>query len=208
MSDRAPDDAAWTGADPGSGEAQGAAEGDGPVKRATGRGLPEWFTLLDERGARDLPHKDIARLLNAEYGVPGWWSQNVTVEYERHIGRRETGQGQDGRYEGTATRTLPGSMDEVLDRWTERLPEDPAAITFDGIELAGEPSVSRTEKWRYWRAPLADGSRVTVTIGEKPGGAAGAGGPASTLAVTSSKLTTRDEAARWKTFWRAYLAEF
>jgi hypothetical protein len=67
--------------------------------------------------------------------------------------------------------------------------------------------VSRTEKWRYWRAALADGTRVTVTISDKPGSAAKAGGPASTLAVTSSKLASREDAARWKSFWRAYLNE-
>ena len=54
---------------------------------------------------------------------------------------------------------------------------------------------------------LADGTRVTVTIGEKPGGAAKAGGPAATLAVTSGRLATKEDAARWKTFWRAYLAD-
>jgi hypothetical protein len=97
-------------------------------------------------------------------------------------------------------------MDEVLDHWAAQLPADPAAATFDGIEFAGRPRVSRTEKWRYWRVSLADGSRVTVTISEKPGGAAGAGGPASTLTVTSSKLPTRDDSARWKVFWKTYLA--
>ena len=53
-----------------------------------------------------------------------------------------------------------------------------------------------------------------MTISEKPGGAAkaggpaAAGGPASLLAVTSSKLPTREDGARWKDFWRAYLAGF
>lgn len=184
----------------------GAEKDSGPTLRATGRDLPAWFAVLDKRGARDLPHKDIARLLADDYGVSGWWSQSVTVDYEKHIGRRETGQRQDGRYEGTATRTLPGTMDEVLGRWLAALPADPGTPTFDGVELAGAPRVSRTGKWRYWRAELADGSHVTVTIGEKPGGAARAGGPASTLAVTSSKLASPEQAARWKIYWRTYLA--
>jgi hypothetical protein len=188
-----------------SGGARDDAKDAGPTARATGRGLPGWYAVLDERGARDLPHKDIARLLSDEFGLSGWWSQSVTVEYEKHIGRRVTGQRQDGRYEGTATKTLSGDMDAVLDRWVAHLPSDAAAVTFDGIELAGEPSVSRTEKWRYWRASLADGSRVTVTISDKPGGTGASGGPLSTLTVTSSKLASLEEAARWKTFWRAYL---
>jgi hypothetical protein len=49
---------------------------------------------------------------------------------------------------------------------------------------------------------------VTVTISEKAGGAASAAGPASLLAVTSSKLPTREDGARWRSFWRAYLAGF
>ena len=181
---------------------------DTSVMKATGRELHEWFAVLDAHGARELPHKDIARLLTSDYDVPGWWSQNVTVEYEKHIGRRETGQSQSGEYEATATRTLPGTMDEVLDDWVERLPSVPGAAAFDGVGFVGAPSVSRTEKWRYWRVSLADGSRVTVTISQKPGGPAVAVGPASLLAVTTSKLPTREDGARWKAFWRAYLAGF
>ena len=178
---------------------------DTPVMRSTGRELHEWFAILDRHEACDLPHKDIARLLSGDYGVPAWWSQNVTVEYEKHIGRRETGQTQSGEYDATATRTFPGAMDEVLDRWIAQLPVDAAAAKFDGIEFAGEPSVSKTDKWRYWRVALADGSRVTVTIAQKPGGPARADGPASALSVTSGKLPTRDDALRWKAFWKAYL---
>ena len=179
---------------------------DTPVMNATGKALGDWFAILDGRDARELPHKDIARLLQDEYGVSGWWSQNVTVEYEKHIGRRETGQTQAGDYEATVTRTLPGDMDAALDRWVAGLPEEGAATGFDGVPFAGEPGISRTEKWRYWRVALADGTRVTVTISDKPGGAAKAGGPAALLAVTSSKLPTRDDSDRWKAFWRRYLA--
>jgi hypothetical protein len=177
---------------------------EGPVLRATGRTLPEWFSILDERGASDLAHKDIARILSDGFGVSGWWSQHVTVEYEKHIGRRETGQRQSGEYEGTASRTFPGTMEEVLERWLRHLPVG-AGASFDGVEFAGEPAVSRTDKWRYWRVTLADRSRVTVTITDRPGGPARRGGPASTLAVTSGRLPTRDDSLRWKTFWRAYL---
>ncbi len=179
---------------------------DTAVIKATGKQLSEWFAILDERGARELQHKEIARLLHQDFGVPGWWSQSVTVEYEKHIGRRETGQTQSGEYEATVTKTLPGTMDEVLDRWIARVAAGPGC-GFDGVDFAGEPSASRTEKWRYWRVALADGSRVTVTISDKPGGTTPAAGPASVLAVTSGRLRTRDDGARWKSYWRAYLAE-
>jgi hypothetical protein len=53
---------------------------DAAVIKATGRSLPDWLATLDERGARTLPHKEIARLLRDDLGVPSWWSQMVTVE--------------------------------------------------------------------------------------------------------------------------------
>ena len=58
------------------------------MRNATGKGHGEWFGLLDAWGATDHSHTEIARWLNAEHGVPGWWSQNITVNYERARGMR------------------------------------------------------------------------------------------------------------------------
>ena len=143
---------------------------DAKILAATGKALEDWCAILDERGARDLPHRDIARLLQGDYGVPGWWSQSVTVEYEKRIGRREAGQRQSGEYEANATRTLPVTMDAALDSWLARLPGAGPQSAFDGVAFAGEPSTSRTDKRRYWRVALDDGSRVTVYFSAKPDG--------------------------------------
>ena len=88
---------------------------DAAVIKATGKTWDAWFAILEERGARSLLHADIARLLHDDYSVPGWWSQNVTVAYEKSIGRRETGQRCDGDYSTSASKTLPGTLDEVLE---------------------------------------------------------------------------------------------
>ena len=172
---------------------------DAPVIRATGKAWTEWFAILDEREARSLTHTDIARLLREDYHVPSWWSQSVTVEYEKHIGRRETGQRQSGEYTTTVSRTLPGTMDEALDRWLARLAAEDEKGAFDGVPFADEASISRTPKWRYWRVPLADGSKVTVHISAKQGG------ETALVAVETAKLSARADIARWKTFWKAYL---
>ena len=58
------------------------------VRKATGRLPEEWFAVLDLAGGQGMSHKDIAILLNAQYGVSPWWSQHVTVEYERVRGMR------------------------------------------------------------------------------------------------------------------------
>lgn len=175
---------------------------DAKVLAATGKSLGDWFAVLDERGARDLPHKDIARLLQEEYGVPSWWSQSVTVEYERWIGRRETGQRQTGEYEATVTRRLPVSMDVALHRWLARLRDPAPQSAFGGVAFAGEPSTSRTEKRRYWRIMLVDGSRVTVYFSARPDGTG------VQIAVQHGKLAGRRDVERWKAFWKAYLQAF
>ena len=170
---------------------------DAAVINATGKALDAWFAILEERGARSLPHAEIARLLHDDYGVRGWWSQNVTVAYEQSIGRREPGQRADGGYTTSASRTLTGTLDEVLDRWLARLT---GADGLDDVPFAAVPVVSGTEKWRYWRVQLADGSKVAANISAKAQRAS------CTLAIEHDKLAGKPEAEHWKSFWKAYLA--
>jgi len=66
------------------------------VSAATGRGWEEWFRLLDDWGARTKGHAATARHLAAEHGLSGWWSQEVTVMYERSRGLRVEGQAAGG----------------------------------------------------------------------------------------------------------------
>src|SRR5947209_7683681 len=58
------------------------------AKRATGRSNPEWFALLDDWGAAERTHAEIARWLAEQEGVSGWWAQMLTVAYEQARGRR------------------------------------------------------------------------------------------------------------------------
>ena len=45
---------------------------DDAVRKATGRGWDEWFTILDAAGAVAWKHPDIARWVAAKYGISGW----------------------------------------------------------------------------------------------------------------------------------------
>ena len=81
---------------------------DEAVRNATGRDWSDWFEFLDQRGADDLSHKEIVALLRDEGGVArGWWCQNVTNEFEKNIGRRETGSTVDDEYQIGVQKTLP-----------------------------------------------------------------------------------------------------
>ena len=166
------------------------------LERGTGVPLTEWARRLDEAGARELDHTAIARLLVERWEVDQWWAQGVTVAYEQLIGRRVVGQSRDGDFAASASRTLDGAPGEVRERWHAFMTE--ARRDALGLE---EPSLSDTATWRYWRAGLADGSRVSVNITAKDPGR-------STLGIEHKGIGTAEERAAWKDAWAGVLAEF
>ncbi len=79
---------------------------DASVREATGKSWKQWHALLDKWGAKQKPHKEIARFLRDEHDVNSWWSQTITVRYERDRGLREVGQRADKRFELSVQRTI------------------------------------------------------------------------------------------------------
>ncbi len=69
---------------------------DAAVKAKTGRGWMGWFIILNRANANAMPHQEVAGLLHTKYGVPGWWAQMITVEYERARGGRKKHEKADG----------------------------------------------------------------------------------------------------------------
>jgi len=78
---------------------------DASVKKQTGRDWAEWLRVLDAASAKDKPHRDIAQYV-ASLGTPSWWSQMVTVGYERIRGLRDRTQQRGGSYEASKSRTF------------------------------------------------------------------------------------------------------
>jgi hypothetical protein len=62
------------------------------------------------------------------------------------------------------------------------------------------PETSSTEKFRYWRCGLEDGSRVGVSIYDKASGMAAIG-------LGHERLGSEAEVERWRAFWKALLAK-
>jgi hypothetical protein len=75
------------------------------IVRGTGRGWDDWFRTLDGWDATTHSHTEIARYVNAELGVDGWWSQSVTVGYERARGMRAPHQRPEG-FEVSISKTV------------------------------------------------------------------------------------------------------
>lgn len=88
---------------------------DEAMTTATGRPEAHWFELLDAAGAAEWTHPQIARWLHDDQGVPGWWSQAITVGFEQARGRRVPGQRADGTFEVSASKTFPLEQQAALD---------------------------------------------------------------------------------------------
>lgn len=171
------------------------------IATATGRPWSEWVELLEEGGARELNHTAIAalarELMPATTERQEWWAQGVAVAYEQHAGLRVPGQSCDGDFQLSTTRTVDGDMDTALGAWDAVVG---AREEFGGVPVDGEVSTSSTERWRYWRVPLADDSRVAVNITDKAPGRA-------TVGLVHSKLDSAEAIEQWRPVWKSLLAQ-
>jgi uncharacterized protein YndB with AHSA1/START domain len=78
------------------------------VERASGRTWEEWISILNDRGAYELTHKQIAAMLGESGLVDDpWWAQMVTVGYEYAIERRTVGRTAEAGFQVGVQRTLP-----------------------------------------------------------------------------------------------------
>lgn len=168
---------------------------DEAVEKATGKSWGKWFAILNQEKAARLEHKEIVKLLSDKYEVDGWWAQSITVEYERHLGKRKVGQVKDGTFQTAVSKTLPGNLDQVFKIWLSKVRD---VKEFNSIPLAGKPVISKSEKWRYWRVELQDGSKVTITVGTKTA-------DKSILTFSTEKLKDQDAIEQWRTYWKDYI---
>ena len=163
------------------------------VLAKTGRRRQEWFTLLDAWGAPDRTHTEIAAWLSAEHGVPSWWRQGITVDYERAIGRRRLGQHADG-YSVGATKTVGVPLERLFNAFVD---EEVRARWLTGVSLR----LRTATRPRTARFDVDDGAtRLAVGFDVPREGR-------SRIAIAHEKLPDEAAAARWRPFWRAALLE-
>ncbi|MGH9795470.1 MAG: DUF4287 domain-containing protein [Candidatus Acidiferrales bacterium] len=91
---------------------------DAAVAAKTGKTWRQWLRILDKGGARKMRHRDIAALLRSQYKLPGWWSQMITVEYERARGLRDVHQTASG-YEAGISRTFDAPVSTLYKAWMD-----------------------------------------------------------------------------------------
>lgn len=159
---------------------------DEKVEAKTGRTWAQWVRLLDSVKAAEKPHREIAEYV-ASLGTPDWWTQTVTVGYERIRGLRDRGQRRGGAYEASKSRTFPVALARLFDAFAD-----------DDFRARWLPESSVLSKTRGKRIRLAwnDGTPVQVEFLAK--------GPAkSTVAVTHLKLPSKAASDAIKKEWAA-----
>ena len=160
---------------------------DEKIKAKTGCTWERWVHALDRRGAERMSHRDVAALVNEKYKVDGWWSQMVTVGYERIKGLRARGQRLDGTYEASKSRTFNVPVKSLYDAWAD------ASVRRRWLD--GEPVKVRTATPpKTMRLGWADGSIVAVGFTPK-------GKSKSSVALAHTKLPDRATADRLKQYW-------
>jgi hypothetical protein len=158
---------------------------DDAVSKRTGKDREEWFALLDEWGASDRTHKEIARHLNVEHGVPGWWAQMLTVDYERARGLRAKHERPEG-FSVSATKTVGVAVEPLYAAFMALRDVDLELRTAQpGKSARFDADGGRTRVVAYFEAKGAGKSSVTVQL---------------------EKLADAEEAKRKQAAWRERLA--
>jgi hypothetical protein len=167
---------------------------DDAIRERTGRGWEQWFDMLDEWGAAERPHREIARHVAAELGTDplAWNAQAIAVSYERARGLRAVGERGDG-FGISVSRTVAVPADRLFDAFAD-----------ESLRVAWLPDAdlrTRTAtKPKSARFDWGDGeTRVNVTFVAK-------GETKSTAALEHLRLSDADEAERMRSFWRDRLS--
>lgn len=163
------------------------------IEKATNKTWEAWVQELDEAGARDMTHKDLAlKLYHQLEGTVenhGWWAQGITVAYEQHIGKRIPGQLANGLFEIAVSKTITASRDDLfatVTKWFD------AQSTLNNHEVL-KPRSTQTPKRSNWRCDFADGSKFAATVEGSD--------TKSKLVLSHTAIPNKQEADDWKAFW-------
>jgi len=160
---------------------------DAAIEAKTGCTWERWVWALDRVAAHEWPHRDIAEYVHTKYKVPGWWSQTVTVGYERIKGLRAIGQRRGGTFEASKSKVFAVPVARLYGAWNNARTR---ARWLPGVSL----TVRTATRNRSMRITWPD--RTTVALWFT---ARGAG--KSQVAVGHLQLPSKEAATRMKQFW-------
>lgn len=162
------------------------------IRKGTGRGWDDWFRILDAWDGTSHTHTEIARYVNGEHGIDGWWSQSVTVGYERARGMRAPNERPEG-FEVSVSKTVDMPS---MDAWRAFVEPKRRASWLDlGLRMrTGTRTMGRSARFD---AP-SEGTRVNVLFDPK-------GDDRTVVTVTHVKLADAADVAAHRADWKERL---
>lgn len=163
---------------------------DDAIRSGTGKGWDEWCDLIDRFPGRTEGHTAIATHVRDDLGVDAWWSQGVTVGYERITGLRLPHQMADGTFTANKSGTVTVDADELRqlllddDQRTHLFPDVPT-------ELKSKPS---SKSIRFAIGPGV----AAISVDARTAGR-------SKVTIQHSRLPAFDDVEEWKFYWSDWL---
>lgn len=164
---------------------------DAAIEAATGCTWKAWVEALDYAKAHTWSHRAIAEYVREKFEVRDWWTQAVTVGYERIRGLREIGQRRDGGFEANKSRTFPVPVARLYAAFAEARRR---ARWLPGVKLV----VRKATPHRSLRITWPDDTSVEVWLVAK-------GEDRSAAQVQHRNLPSREAATKAKAYWNERL---
>jgi uncharacterized protein YndB with AHSA1/START domain len=173
--------------------AQLAGMSDTAVKAKTGCTWERWVYALDRVEAHKWPHRDIARHIRDTYKTPSWWTQMVTVGYERIKGLRTVGERREGGFEASKSKTFAAPLPRLY-----RAFHDGRARSrwLPGVKF----KIRKATPDRSLRITWPDGTSVDAMFFAKGRGR-------SQVQIQHGRFPDRETATRIKRYWGERLSE-
>jgi hypothetical protein len=178
---------------PGPSHEQLAGIKDATIKARTGCDWGRWVWVLDQAGAQEWSPRAIAEHVRRRYKTPMWWTQAVTVGYERIKGLRATGQRRSGEYEAGKSKTIAAPTARVYRAFRNVRTRRRWLGDVDLIVRTAIPNKSMRITW-------PDGTNVEWYFVPR-------GDAKCQVAVQHVKLPDREAVDRTKAYWGERLGE-
>ena len=159
---------------------------DAVIKARTGCTWERWTHALDYVGAHAWPHRKIADYVQKTFKVPDWWTQTVTVGYERIKGIRAIGQRRDGSFEASKSKTFAIPLARLYKSWSD--------AKLRTKWLPDELTVRSATPQKYMRIVWPDSTLIQLVFTKK-------GAAKSAVSVQHTKLPDRAAVTKMKAFW-------
>ena len=160
---------------------------DAVIMKKTDRDWATWVEVLDRVKAHEWTHTEIARHVSDVHRVPPWWTQAVTVGYERIKELRAIGQRRAGTWEASKSRTFAAPVAELFQAFSEPRRR---AKWLPGIKL----TIRGARPGKDARITWPDATSVQVYFVAK-------GEKKATVTVQHVKLEDRAAVDRMKVYW-------